>query len=356
MFADLPTIHVHASVCAKDFWFCVLMEAWARGKFPGKEGVCRKIDDAEHFINKLSNSSIKHFNLQCVPLKIDAPRDKPPRIALDEDGGAVWRYEANDLGNSPASKRRRPLSLEDENASGVAAPKGTSYSLMKMAAYVKAVTRIGMQVYHKCMRVENRKRKFDKTWELKAAEFEVEGAVVPHEGGERWRRRSVDMQWHMDMDEWQSDKRECQRRFEAWRAVMVSGSDALEAINNVKDEDNDAVGDDGDDTDEYAEDDDDDGGDSEGDDGEDGNGGDKNHDDSVDGEDGNAVTRYFLRPRVARLRRFATSDASGEDDDGGDAVEDHEERIGSIGCHDGCCHDSGGDARSGNERVYVYKK
>ena len=93
MFAGLPTTHVHASVCSKDFWFCVLLEAWARGKYPGKEYVLQKIDEVEAFINGLNNNCIEHYRLICVPLKDGADGKagedgkKPPRIALV---GVFW--------------------------------------------------------------------------------------------------------------------------------------------------------------------------------------------------------------------------------------------------------------------------
>ena len=119
--------------------------------------------------------------------------------------------------------RGPPLSLEDPNASGVAAPEGTSYSLAKMAAYVKRVTTVGSKVYSECIRVANRKRKIDKEWELKSAEFEVEGEVFFHSQPERHKRRRIDGQWHMDMNEWQREKRECQRLFENWRSVKACG-------------------------------------------------------------------------------------------------------------------------------------
>ena len=377
MHCDRLTRHKHASVCAKDFWFCVLLEAWARGKYPGKEGIMRKIGEVESFINGLSNNSIQHFQLTCVPMKDHAPNKKPPRIALDEDGRAMWKYEVGESDNSQVSMRcrslsggcggcggcaYRPLPLEDVNASGVATPGETSYSLTKMAAYVKAVTAIGSQVYSKCIRAANRKRKFDKEWEMKLAEYEVEGAVLSHELDERWKRRRIDQQWHMNMDEWQDDKRECQKIFEAWRSVMAKGSDAMEAIDGEKDngdEDSEVVkdGDDGDD--EASEDDEDDEGDDvSGEVGDENDDADEDDDADKDDDADEGVTRYFLRPRVARQQQFAAAarvdggdgndrnydayfDVSVSRVDDDDVAEDGDGRGGRVGCHNGCCYDTG---------------
>ena len=130
---------------------------------------------------------------------------------------------------------------------------------------------------------------------------------------------------------------------------MAKGSDVMEAIDDVKvdgDEDGEVVedGDDGDDEDSE--------------DSEDGEA------DDVSGEGGDAddgadegVTRYFLRPRVERQQRFAAArvdggdgndryydpyfdvSVSGVDDD--DVAEDGDAHGGRVGCHDGCCRDTG---------------
>ena len=254
MFAGLPTTHVHASMCKKNFWFCILMEAWARGKYPGKEYVLQMIDEVEQFINGLNNNCLEHYRLICVPLKDGADgkegedRRKPPRIALDDYGGAVWRYEKTDSENSVALTRGPLSSLEDPNASGVAAPEGTSYSLTKMAAYVKGVMAVGSKVYSECVRVAGRKRRIDKEWELKSAEFEVEGQVMnASDEPERFKRRRIDQQWHSRMDEWQREKRQCQRLFEKWRSVKACGSGAIGGVGNIDNGDDDDVDDDGND-------------------------------------------------------------------------------------------------------------
>ena len=253
MFAGLPTTHVHASMCKKNFWFCVLLEAWARGKYPGKEYVLQMIDEVEAFINGLNNNCLEHYRLICVPLKDGADgkegedRRKPPRIALDDYGGAVWRYEKTDSENSVALTRGPLSSLEDPNASGVAAPEGTSYSLTKMAAYVKGVMAVGSKVYSECVRVAGRKRRIDKEWELKSAEFEVEGQVMNEsDEPERFKRRRIDQQWHAHMDDWQREKRKCQRLFEKWRSVKACGSGAIGGVGNSDNGNDDDVDDDGD--------------------------------------------------------------------------------------------------------------
>ena len=100
MYMNRPTAHMthlHPRECAKDMWFCYLLEGWAKGNHPTKEKLLSKIKKVEAFINRCSDSEIEKYRLICVPWKDDKTTDKTPaRIALDEYGGAVWKYEGRE--------------------------------------------------------------------------------------------------------------------------------------------------------------------------------------------------------------------------------------------------------------------
>ena len=267
----LPTLgftHEHAMQCERDFWFCCMMEGWARGCYPIKEEILKKVDEAESFINQCSDGDIRRHRLICVPWKDLQPCDNtPPRIKLNKFGGAEWTC----MGEN-ADESRVPLSLNDPDASGVAEADTTSQSVTKMAAYVKGTIAVGRKVYNECIRVASRKRKLDMEWGQRAAEWSVENEVYSGSEPDLYKKRKIDDQWQERMDRWDAAKRQCQKHFEAWRKVKSVGvGDRWEGMEEgeVKDDDDDY---------------DDNGGDNYDDDG--GEDGDDDYDEDADDESG----------------------------------------------------------------------
>ena len=230
--------HKHAPRCEHNFWFCCMMEGWAKGKYPVKEEILKEIAEAETFINQCSDNDIHHYRLICVPWKDVSPYDNtPPRIGLNKNGAAEWIYGGENDGKSVG-----PLSLKDPDAYGVAEPNTTSHSVTKMAAYVKGTMVVGKKVYSECMRVANRKRKLDRQWEQKAAEWSVENEVFHGCEPELYKKRRIDDEWQARMDQWEHEKRQCQLHFEAWRKVKGVGVGAVgESVEHdeIEDEDSD---------------------------------------------------------------------------------------------------------------------
>lgn len=188
-----------------------------------KEEILKAIDEAETFINKCSDDDIRNYQLVCVPWKAESPDDNTPsRIGINQYGAAEWIY-----GGENVKQSLEPLSLKDPDASGVAEPNSASYSVSKMAAYVKGTMKVGKRVYEDCIRVANGKRKLDMEWEQKAAEWRVENEVFHDVEPELWKKRKIDDEWQARMDRWEADKRECQRHFEAWRKVKGGGIEAV---------------------------------------------------------------------------------------------------------------------------------
>ena len=202
-----------------------------------KEEILKEIAEAETFINQCSDNDIHHYRLICVPWKDVSPYDNtPPRIGLNKNGGAEWIYGGENDGKSVG-----PLSLKDPDAYGVAEPNTTSHSVTKMAAYVKGTMVVGKKVYSECMRVANRKRKLDRQWEQKAAEWSVENEVFYGCEPELYKKRRIDDEWQARMDQWEHEKRQCQLHFEAWRKVKGVG---VGGESKDKDDDDDNGGDD----------------------------------------------------------------------------------------------------------------
>ena len=209
------------------------MEGWAKGKYPVKEEILKEIAEAETFINKCSDDDIHNYRLICVPWKEVSPYDNtPPRIGLNKNGSAEWIYGEENDGKSDG-----PLSLKDPNAYGVADPNTTSHSVTKMAAYVKGTIAVGKKVYIECINIADRKRKLDREWEQKAAEWSVENEVFYGCEPEMYKKRRIDDEWQARMDQWEREKRQCQLHFEAWRKVKGVGV-GVESQDNDDNDDN----------------------------------------------------------------------------------------------------------------------
>lgn len=209
------------------------MEGWAKGKYPVKEEILKEIAEAETFINKCSDDEIHHYRLICVPWKEVSPYDNtPPRIGLNKNGSAEWIYGEENDGKSDG-----PLSLKDPNAYGMADPSTTSHSVTKMAAYVKGTMAVGKKVYSECINIADRKRKLDREWEQKAAEWSVENEVFYGCEPEMYKKRRIDDEWQDRMDQWEHEKRQCQLHFEAWRKVKGVGV-GVESKDKDDDDDN----------------------------------------------------------------------------------------------------------------------
>lgn len=227
--------HKHAPGCDRNFWFCNMLEGWARGNHPVKEEILKAMEEAESFINKCSDDDIRDYRLICVPWKSQRMDDNtPPRIGLNQYGGAEWVYAGENEGKS-----NDPLSLGDPDAAGVAEPDTTSYSVSKMAAYVKGTMKVGKRVYNECVRVAEKKRKLDSEWEQRAVEWRVENEVFYDGEVELFNKRVIDNMWQSRMDQWEAEKRECQRHFEVWRKVKGNGTGVVEGSSEpgeIKDE------------------------------------------------------------------------------------------------------------------------